>query len=81
MQNAVIYLYVFIFKNRLTKIDDTICKVNANGYNQKCAGNDECDKSRNLICKDGVCQCRETSLYWNERSSTCGIVFKSQIIV
>lgn len=50
-------------------------KVNANGFNQRCTGNEECDKSRNLMCKEGICQCKDLSLYWNEKSSSCGINF------
>lgn len=45
------------------------------GYNQKCAGNDECDKSKNLACRDGLCLCKDASLNWDEKSSSCSKIF------
>ena len=47
-------------------------KVQSNSLNQKCASNDECDKTKNLICKDGVCICKDANFYWNEKAASCG---------
>ena len=48
--------------------------VPKNGINQKCEKNNECDESKNLLCKDGICQCKDASLYWNEKSISCCMV-------
>ena len=46
--------------------------VLVSGYNQKCSSNEECDKSKNLVCgSNGVCQCRDASLNWDDKSSSC----------
>ena len=45
--------------------------VQANGFNQKCASNEECDKTKGLVCKDNICQCKDASLYWNEKAVSC----------
>lgn len=47
-----------------------------NLYNQRCETSDECDKSKGLMCKEGVCKCEETKLYWNEKMVSCGNCFK-----
>lgn len=46
--------------------------VIASGFNQRCSGNEECDKSKNLVCIGGICQCKDLSIYWNERLASCG---------
>lgn len=46
--------------------------VEANLVNQQCAGNSECDNTKNLICKDGICVCKDNTLYWNDKTFTCG---------
>ena len=43
----------------------------ANSQNQKCLSDEECDATKNLVCKDGLCQCKDASLYWNEESASC----------
>ena len=53
-------------------------KVVGHSFNQKCATSDECDKTKNLMCKDGICQCKDNSLYWNEKFSLCGKLFEFQ---
>ena len=46
--------------------------VQANVNNQKCASNEECDGTKSLTCKEGVCACKEDKLYWNTKAANCG---------
>jgi hypothetical protein len=46
--------------------------VQANVNNQKCASNEECDGTKSLTCKEGVCACKEDNLYWNTKAANCG---------
>ena len=50
--------------------------VQAHVFSQKCASSEECDGTKNLICKEGVCECKENTLFWNEKSTSCGNLFK-----
>ena len=54
-----------------------LLQVQSNVFSQKCASNEECDGTKNLACKDGVCECKETTLFWNEKSANCGIFIHS----
>ena len=47
--------------------------MQANSYGQKCSVNDECDQTKGLSCKEGICQCKDEAEFWREKSSTCGI--------
>ena len=49
-----------------------ILKVQAKANNHKCVSNDECNSAKNLLCKDGQCQCKEAVLYWNVKADSCG---------
>lgn len=46
--------------------------VQGNVHAQKCAKSEECDATKNLDCKDGVCHCKEDKLYWNAKAVSCG---------
>ena len=47
--------------------------MQANANNQKCASAEECDKTKGLTCgKGGVCQCKDNTVYWNEKQTSCG---------
>ena len=45
--------------------------VQAHVNSEKCASNEECDGTKNLACKEGVCECKENTLFWNEKSANC----------
>ena len=80
-QNAVLFLYLIILVYHGAKFD--CCLVPKNGINQKCEKSNECDEAKNLLCKDGLCQCKDASLYWNEKSVSCCMVsihFKLKLI-
>lgn len=71
IQNAVKIILAMKSKLLLLLFLILFLLVAANGFNQKCAASEECDKSKNLVCRDGVCQCKDASIYWNERSAFC----------
>ena len=43
----------------------------SNSLNQKCSSVAECDQTKNLTCKDGMCQCNHANLFWNEKLAQC----------
>ena len=49
-----------------------VYKVQSSSLNQKCAAAEECDKTKNLHCVNGVCDCKDKSFYWNEKAELCG---------
>ena len=51
-----------------------IVQANVNG--QKCESNEQCDGTKSLACKEGVCECKENTLFWNEKSASCGSYIK-----
>jgi hypothetical protein len=67
----------FINKNDTSSIIRFLIHlVQAHVFSQKCASSEECDGTKNLICKEGVCECKENILFWNEKSTSCGNLFK-----
>lgn len=55
-------------------------KAQAKINKEKCAAVEECDGTKNLTCKEGVCECLNVNLYWNEKDAKCGkmsIIFQS----
>lgn len=68
--NAFFKSYFFNSHNVFQKII-LIFLVQTFGFNQRCNASSECDTTKSLVCKDGICQCKDSSLYWNQKVESC----------